>query len=38
MSPEDVDEFLRCGVEAVEVATAAMWDPYLAYRYYLSGN
>jgi len=22
----------------VEVATAAMWDPYLAYRYYLTRN
>lgn len=36
MTPDDVDRFLALGVEAVEVATAAMWDPYLAYRYYLS--
>lgn len=35
MTPDDVDRFLALGVEAVEVATAAMWDPYLAYRYYL---
>ena len=35
MTPADMDRFLGLGVEAVEVATAAMWDPYLAYRYYL---
>lgn len=37
MTPEDIAEFLGIGIDAVEVATAAMWDPYLAYRYYLSG-
>ena len=36
MTPADIDEFLEMGVDAVEVATAAMWDPYLAYRYSLS--
>ncbi len=36
MTPDDVHEFLGCGIDAVEVATAAMWDPYLAYRYYLT--
>ena len=36
MTPGDVDAFLQTGVDAVEVATAAMWDPYLAYRYQLS--
>jgi dihydroorotate dehydrogenase (NAD+) catalytic subunit len=36
MTPDDVDEFLSAGVEAVEVATAAMWDPYLALRYRIS--
>ena len=36
MTTEDIDEFLDLGLDAVEVATAAMWDPYLAYRYYLS--
>jgi dihydroorotate dehydrogenase (NAD+) catalytic subunit len=36
MTPDDADEFLAAGVEAVEVATAAMWDPYLAFRYQLS--
>lgn len=35
MTPEDILEFLSLGIDAVEVATAAMWDPYLAYRYYL---
>jgi len=35
MKPEDIREFLETGIDAVEVATAAMWDPYLAYRYYL---
>src|SRR3990172_2703112 len=29
MTPEDIDEFLAIGMDAVEVATAAMWDPYL---------
>ena len=33
MTPEDVEVFLKTGIDAVEVATAAMWDPYLAYRY-----
>ena len=37
MTPDDIHEFLGIGIDAVEVATAAMWDPYLAYRYYLSG-
>ena len=36
MTPDDIDEFMSAGIEAVEVATAAMWDPYLAYRYYLA--
>jgi dihydroorotate dehydrogenase len=36
MTPEDIHRFLGLGVDAVEVATAAMWDPYLAYRYYLA--
>ncbi|HUK55528.1 MAG TPA: dihydroorotate dehydrogenase [Nitrospiria bacterium] len=36
MKPEDVDEYLDAGVDAVEAATAAMWDPYLAHRYYLT--
>ncbi len=36
MTPDDIDEFLDFGIDAVEVATASMWDPYLAYRYYLS--
>jgi len=35
MTPTDIDQFLDRGADAVEVATAAMWDPYLAYRYYL---
>jgi dihydroorotate dehydrogenase len=35
MTPADIDRFLALGVDAVEVATAAMWDPYLAYRYHL---
>jgi dihydroorotate dehydrogenase len=35
MTPEDIDRFMALGVDAVEVATAAMWDPYLAYRYHL---
>ncbi len=35
MTPDDIHEFLVIGIAAVEVATAAMWDPYLAYRYYL---
>jgi dihydroorotate dehydrogenase (NAD+) catalytic subunit len=38
MTPDDIHEFLDLGVDAVEVATAAMWDPYLAYRYYLSAD
>jgi dihydroorotate dehydrogenase (NAD+) catalytic subunit len=38
MTPEDIHEFLTTGLDAVEVATAAMWDPYLAYRSYLTGN
>jgi dihydroorotate dehydrogenase (NAD+) catalytic subunit len=37
MTPDDIHEFLDLGVDAVEVATAAMWDPYLVYRNYLSG-
>jgi dihydroorotate dehydrogenase (NAD+) catalytic subunit len=37
MTTEDIGEFLHAGIDAVEVATAAMWDPYLAYRYHLSG-
>jgi dihydroorotate dehydrogenase len=36
MKPGDIDEFLDTGADAVEVATSAMWDPYLAYRYYLT--
>ena len=36
MTPEDIDDFLETGIDAVEVATAAMWDPYLAVRYHLS--
>ncbi|MBI3610049.1 MAG: dihydroorotate dehydrogenase [Nitrospirae bacterium] len=36
MTPDDIGEFLSIGIDAVEVATAAMWDPYLAYRYYRS--
>jgi dihydroorotate dehydrogenase (NAD+) catalytic subunit len=35
MTPPDIHQFLAIGIDAVEVATAAMWDPYLAYRYYL---
>lgn len=35
MTPHDIDRFMALGVDVVEVATAAMWDPYLAYRYYL---
>ncbi len=37
MTPDHIDEFLgRDSIpDAVEMATAAMWDPYLAYRYYL---
>jgi len=35
MKPTDIDQFLDTGADGVEVATAAMWDPYLAYRYYL---
>ena len=35
MTPEDIDDFLKMGLDAVEVATASMWDPYLAYRYRL---
>jgi dihydroorotate dehydrogenase (NAD+) catalytic subunit len=39
MTPADIDEFLESGIDAVETATAPMWDPYLAYRYRLShGN
>lgn len=38
MTPTDIDWYLSEGVEAVEVATAAMWDPYLAYRYRLEGK
>jgi dihydroorotate dehydrogenase len=34
MNTGDIDQFLDSGSDAVEVATAAMWDPYLAYRYY----
>ena len=36
MKVDDIREFLNIGLDAVEVATAGMWDPYLAYRYYLS--
>jgi dihydroorotate dehydrogenase len=36
MTPTDIRKFIDLGADAVEVATAAMWDPYLAYRYYLS--
>lgn len=36
MTPSDIDTFLGAGVDAVETATAAMWDPYLAYRYQLN--
>jgi len=38
MTTDDIDEFLGTGADAVETATAAMWDPYLAYRYYLAEN
>lgn len=38
MTTQDIDEFLDLGLDAVEVATAAMWDPYLATRYYLSNK
>ena len=35
MTTGDIDTFLQTGIDAIEVATAAMWDPYLAYRYHL---
>ncbi|MCK4488283.1 MAG: hypothetical protein KAU38_16180 [Desulfobacterales bacterium] len=33
MIPEHIEEYLDIGVDAVQVVTAAMWDPYLAYKY-----
>jgi dihydroorotate dehydrogenase (NAD+) catalytic subunit len=36
MTTDDIDTFLGLGADAVEVATSAMWDPYLACRYDLA--
>jgi dihydroorotate dehydrogenase (NAD+) catalytic subunit len=33
MIPEHIEEYLNIGVDAVQVATAAMYDPHLAYKY-----
>ncbi|MBI5136250.1 MAG: tRNA-dihydrouridine synthase [Nitrospirae bacterium] len=30
MTPQDIDAYLKAGVDAVMSATGAMWDPYLA--------
>lgn len=38
MTPEDIERYLSEGIDAVQVATAAMWDPYLAYRYRIVGK
>lgn len=35
MTPAHVREFLHLGVDAVMTATGAMWDPFLAYHYWL---
>lgn len=37
-NPEDVDKFLKAGADAVQVATIALADPLLAYKYLLSKN
>ncbi len=34
MSVEDLDQYFKIGVDAAMSATGAMWDPYLAYRYW----
>lgn len=34
MTPAHVREFVNVGVDAVMTATGAMWDPFLAYRYW----
>lgn len=33
MLPEHIEEYVDLGVDAVQVVTAAMWDPHLAYKY-----
>jgi dihydroorotate dehydrogenase (NAD+) catalytic subunit len=33
MTPQHIQEYLDVGVDAVQVVTAAMFDPYLAYKY-----
>jgi len=32
--PKDIEEYLNLGVDAVQSATGAMWDPLLAFNYY----
>lgn len=34
MTAEDIQDYFNLGVDAVMSATGAMWDPYLAYRYW----
>ena len=38
MTPDDFFEYRAVGADFVMSVTGAMWDPYLAYRYYLSGD
>jgi dihydroorotate dehydrogenase len=33
MTPQHIQEYLDVGVDSVQVVTAAMFDPYLAYKY-----
>ncbi|HEX9757152.1 MAG TPA: dihydroorotate dehydrogenase [Nitrospiria bacterium] len=36
MRVEDIDRYVEAGADVVMSATGAMWDPYLAYRYWQS--
>ncbi len=38
MTTHHIREYLHLGVDAVMAATGAMWDPFLAYRYWKESN
>jgi len=38
MNAEDLDRYFQMGADAAMSATGAMWDPYLAYRYWEKEN
>lgn len=38
MTVEDVDSYIGIGADAVMTATGAMWDPYMAYNYWLKSS